>query len=279
MPCERRRCERAAARRMRRATLPRRRQRPREVPTRRPQIGSGVANAAPEARHESRRLQERQVLRCFGSCVPEHIVKRVGGCHSVHRDHRRQSQHQFRGGGEQTLPYRVGGHTVFQELDHRPAASSSETSRSVPRSSLRAKRPCFQVFGISPSIAWNAKFDRKAGREWQDSGRCRDSGALRRGSEAREARIRVSTIGRRRNTFCTRWPVTDLTRSRAVSEEQRESGEIDNSRRQSQRYKSLNRGRGRESFRGGGEQTLPYRVGGQAVFRALRSSTTAGVAR
>ena len=86
-----------------------------------PQIGSGVANAAPEARHESRRLQERQKLCFLGSRVPEHIVKRVGGCLSVHRDHRRQSQHQFRGGGEQTLPYRVGGHTVFQEVDHRPA--------------------------------------------------------------------------------------------------------------------------------------------------------------
>ena len=85
------------------------------------QVGLRAANAAPEGRHESRRLQERQKLRRFGSRVPERVVKRVGGCLSVHRDHRRPSQHQLRGGGEEALPYRVGGHTVFQEVDDRPA--------------------------------------------------------------------------------------------------------------------------------------------------------------
>ena len=85
------------------------------------QIGPRVANATPEGRHEGRRLQERQKLRCFGPRVPERIVKRVGGCLSMHRDHRRPSQHHLRGGGEEPLPYRVGGHAVLQEVDDRPA--------------------------------------------------------------------------------------------------------------------------------------------------------------
>ena len=85
------------------------------------QIGPRVANAAPEGRHECRRLQERQKLRRFGPRVPEHVVKRVGGRLGVHRDHRRAPQHHLRGGGEEPLPYRVGGHAVLQEVDHRPA--------------------------------------------------------------------------------------------------------------------------------------------------------------
>ena len=39
----------------------------------------------------------------------------------MHRDHRRASQHELRGGREQGLPYRVGGHPVLQEVDDRPA--------------------------------------------------------------------------------------------------------------------------------------------------------------
>ena len=79
------------------------------------------ADAAPEGRYEGRRLQEGQKLRLPGSRMAEYMVERVGGCLGMHRDHRRPRQHQLRGGGEERLPYRAGGHAAFQEIDRRPA--------------------------------------------------------------------------------------------------------------------------------------------------------------
>ena len=175
------------------------------------QIGSRVVNLALEGRHEGRRLQQRQKLRCFGSRVPEHIVKtrwrmseRAPGPPSAvstpaPRRWRRDPPISTRwtrrvsGGrsppGPRRAPRPRGACGRVHCVQRRPGGPVSRSSGS-----------------LQSSPGTPARFDRKASRWWQDSGRCRDSGALRRASEAREARIRARRSAGGGARSAPRWP-------------------------------------------------------------------------
>ena len=196
MPYRRWRCDRAVTRKMRPATLPRRHRRPEEAPGL--QSADRVARCLHGVGNSGMKAADCRSARSFVSSVRacrKHIVKRVGGRLGMHRHHPRLAHHQFRGRGEQGLPDRVSGHPVLQEVDDHPAriefrnlaegADEFIASGVIPAAPLPRSSESLQASSGIP-----ARFDRRAGREWRDSRRSRDSAVPRPGSEAWQVRFR-----------------------------------------------------------------------------------------
>ena len=196
MPCERRRCDHPVARRMPPATRPSRCRRPGAAPD--PRCADQVARCQPGGRIPARRPPT--------AGAPEAACPRPAhaGTRSETRWRMSERAPGLLSAVSTPVPLRWRRDPpIWTRWTRRVSGGRS------PPGPRRAPRPreaygrahCARRHSGGPvsrssgslqaSAGTPARFDRAADRAWQDSGRCRDSAALRRASEAQAARTRV----------------------------------------------------------------------------------------